>query len=264
MRIVILPLSTARRMIVTQRTVPHAIRTRLDDKIATRIHVMWTSWERSSTWWKLKVTRFGNRVLANTPYEEWCLKTVPFAPAGLFPGDRRWGRKKEGQQLVENVPVVFPTGIVKESEAAGLVAAFARDKAPYHLKFMLLSLLGSPFTLPLALLPVIPNIPGMYMLYRAWSHWKAYEGCQLLIRIVKEQKFVLEPSKDLQVLYESEPPMTVALPKGASEQMVLQDSQVATVTKILDADEIGSELHKALHQVRSRIKEKAEREKAGS
>jgi hypothetical protein len=33
-------------------------------------------------------------------------------------------------------------------------------------------LIGLPFTIPVGLLPVIPNIPGLYLAFRAWSHFK--------------------------------------------------------------------------------------------
>ncbi|KAK9239737.1 mitochondrial K+-H+ exchange-related-domain-containing protein [Lipomyces kononenkoae] len=270
MRIIVLPLSTSSRLIITQRTAAHALPPRLDDRLAKRAHTIWTNWENSNTAWKIKVTKWGNAAMDRIPYAEWSLKGVPRAPVGLFPSrPKKWWEFwkhnegfQDGKALVgtKRVPLVYPPHLIKEHEAVDSVRQLAEKGLPHHFKYMLLSLGGLPLTLPVAVLPLIPNIPGFYLLYRVWSHWKAWEGAKLLKRIVDESKFVMEPSHAIEGVYHSEAPIISDLPDNPTgEKMLLQDSQVYTLAKAMDADEVQAELHRALAQVRGRIKKELER-----
>ncbi|KAK9347776.1 mitochondrial K+-H+ exchange-related-domain-containing protein [Lipomyces starkeyi] len=275
MRIIILPLSTSSRLIITQRTASHPLPPRLDDRLAQRAHIIWSKWENSTTWWKIKVTKWGNAAMDRISYDEWSLKGVPRPPVGLFASrPKKWWefwkrsddlRDREVLMGTKRVPLLYPPHLIKEHDAVESVRQLAEKGLPYHFKYMLLSLVGAPLTLPVALIPLIPNIPGFYMLYRVWSHWKAWEGAKLLKRIVDENKLVLEPSHAIEIVYHSEAPMVVDLPDSPTgEKMLLQDSQVATLAKAMDAEEVQAELHRALAQVRARIKkelEKKEKEK---
>ena len=40
-------------------------------------------------------------------------------------------------------------------------------------------------TFPFALIPVIPNFPFFYILWRAWSHYKAWRGASYLESLLK-------------------------------------------------------------------------------
>lgn len=44
-----------------------------------------------------------------------------------------------------------------------------------------------PFTLPVAALPVLPNLPGFYVAFRAYSHWKALQGATWLSKTIGEE-----------------------------------------------------------------------------
>lgn len=176
MRLILLPLTTTSRMIIAQRTGHTAYvalkPTRLDDKLTLRAHNMWAGWEVSSTWWKKQITHWGNKAMDNISYEEWSLKGVPRAPPGLFAtkpkmwwefwrSDNTAHDPREVEGLVSGrVAIVFPPNLVKENEVANAVREFAVKKQPYHLKMMLIYGAVSPLTLPVALLPVIPNLPG--------------------------------------------------------------------------------------------------------
>ncbi|KAK9365856.1 mitochondrial K+-H+ exchange-related-domain-containing protein [Lipomyces kononenkoae] len=272
MRITVLPLSTTSRLIIAQRTAAHAPPPRLDDRLAKRAHTLWTRWENSTTWWQVKVTKWGNAAMDRIPYDEWSLKGVPRPPFGLFPlAPKKWWefwkrdadlKDKDRKALMgaKRVPLVFPPHLMKEHEAVDSVRQLAEKGLPYHFKYMLLSLAATPLTLPIAVLPLIPNLPGFYLLYRAWSHWKAWEGAKLLKRIVDENKFVMEPSHAIEGVYHGEAPVVVDRPDNPTgEKMLLQDSQVAALSNAMDAEEVEAELHRALAQVRGHIKKELER-----
>jgi len=58
-----------------------------------------------------------------------------------------------------------------------------------------------PFTAPVALIPVIPNIPFLYLVFRAWSHYKALYGSRYLESLLDKNLVTLTPSKTLDELY---------------------------------------------------------------
>ncbi|KAK7205566.1 mitochondrial K+-H+ exchange-related-domain-containing protein [Myxozyma melibiosi] len=271
MRIILLPLTTTTRMVIAQRTgytaVIAANPRRIDDKLTLRAHKMWADWESSSTWWKKQVTKWGNKAMDNISYEEWSLKGIPRAPPGLLmQSPKKWwevwrssgenATPEEIEGLVSGkVALVFPPRHINADEVAPILRKFAVSKQPYHLKMMLIYGAVSPLTLPVALLPVIPNIPGFYCLYRMWSHWKAYEGAKVLDRIVSEDKYILEPSYTLESALKPAPGPEDAPLRATStgEETLLDSSQVKAVSEALDAPELEGELNRAIVQTRERI-----------
>lgn len=61
----------------------------------------------------------------------------------------------------------------------------------------------SPLTWPFAIIPVIPNFPLFYVLWRAWSHYKAWRGALYLENLLKLGMIVEQPSKELDKVYQS-------------------------------------------------------------
>ncbi len=60
-----------------------------------------------------------------------------------------------------------------------------------------------PVTFPFALIPVIPNFPMFYVLWRAWSHYKAWRGASYLESLLKLGFIVEKPSPELDEIYRS-------------------------------------------------------------
>lgn len=63
----------------------------------------------------------------------------------------------------------------------------------------------SPLTWPFAIIPVIPNFPLFYVLWRAWSHYKAWRGATYLDQLLKAGMIVEQPSPELTRFYEATP-----------------------------------------------------------
>ena len=68
-----------------------------------------------------------------------------------------------------------------------------------------LALTGSsaPVTFPFAIIPVIPNFPLFYVLWRAWSHYKAWRGAHYLEQLLKLGMIKEQPSTELDKVYAS-------------------------------------------------------------
>ncbi|KAK9462386.1 mitochondrial K+-H+ exchange-related-domain-containing protein [Lipomyces oligophaga] len=286
-RIIVLPLTTARRLIITQRTEAHFInprRPRIDDRLTQRAQKMWSDWEKSSTWWKQKVTAWGAKVLDQVPYEEWSLKAVPQAPVGLFPVRTGtwwipWSRQNNSVTDSDDkslqvrtagtvtVPIVYPVNVQVADPASvttvggdiGEAVAldlknWAVQQSPIQIRKLLICAAISPLTLPIALLPVIPNLPGFYLLFRVFSHFKAYEGAQQLRRIVDEKRYVPEPNHALGAIYtEQASSMQDALVSPSGERTLLESESVEKLTKLFDAADLSDEVRRAIAQTRTRI-----------
>lgn len=66
-------------------------------------------------------------------------------------------------------------------------------------------LLLLPLTLPLAILPIMPNVPGFYLMYRAWCSYQALEGAKHRAYLTQTGNgaahFVFEPLEPLDRVY---------------------------------------------------------------
>jgi hypothetical protein len=63
---------------------------------------------------------------------------------------------------------------------------------------------SSPVTWPFAIIPVVPNFPLFYVLWRAWSHYKAWRGALYLENLLKLGMIVEKPSEQLDEIYTSQ------------------------------------------------------------
>lgn len=63
------------------------------------------------------------------------------------------------------------------------------------------SLGSSPVTWPFAIIPVIPNFPLFYVLWRAWSHYRAWRGAHYLEQLLQLGMIRETPSAELTSVY---------------------------------------------------------------
>lgn len=66
--------------------------------------------------------------------------------------------------------------------------------------------LSSPLTWPFAIIPIVPNFPLFYVLWRAWSHYKAWRGATYLESLLKLGMITEKPSAQLDDIYRSKVP----------------------------------------------------------
>ena len=69
-----------------------------------------------------------------------------------------------------------------------------------------------PFTIPFALIPVIPNLPFFYLCWRAFSHWKAYKASDYLGLLLQQGRILPTKSAELEEIIN-----TPAPPPGAAK-----------------------------------------------
>ena len=112
----------------------------------------------------------------------------------------------------------------------------------------------------------IPNIPFFYLVYRAWSHWRAIKGSQHVQFLVKNDLLSISASPILDAIYAT-PRLPPKPPSGAeasdppskettsSDGRDLEERTLLTpeigkkLSKALDHPEIEFEIERALWQV---------------
>merc|ERR1711981_745967 len=209
MRLFLLPISTRRTLIYCERTKPpQGVKPSIQDRLTTN----------------------GNKVFRRIPYEEWGLKTIPHLNSK---------RKEAELSHKDEVEVLFPSLFLKESKVLETCRQLATERQALHRQRMIYSAIGAPLTLPFALLPIIPNIPGFYLLFRAWSHWKALRGGQHLEFLVKNNLIKSSPSTAMDEVYTAglmypSRTMSRVAPRPTREQG-------EAVVEILDAQTKGGE-----------------------
>ncbi|KAL1651668.1 hypothetical protein SLS61_005330 [Didymella pomorum] len=183
MRLFLLPISTRRSLIYAERLHEKAPKDRsILDKVTLKANETWAAWEKDEKAvgnWKKKVTFYGNQALKRIPYEEWGLKTLPALT------DRR---KKEIVDGTAKHELLFPGRYLKQERVTEILTKLAQERQGMHRSKLMWSVIIMPFTAPFMLVPVIPNLPFFYVLYRAWSHWKALTGSKYLEFLLKHKQ----------------------------------------------------------------------------
>ncbi|SPN99631.1 uncharacterized protein DNG_02483 [Cephalotrichum gorgonifer] len=257
MRLVLLPISSKRTLLYCIRTTQATPGRPLSfvDKTTARVAKVWADWERKESGWQRKVVEYGNHALRRIPYQEWGLKSVPPLSA------RRRSEELTGKDKVE---LVFPGSVLGLGEAEKVLHRLGSERDALHRMRLMWCFIGMPITAPVALIPVIPNLPFFYLVYRAWSHWRAIKGGQHVQFLVKNKLLSLAPSPILDAIYASPKLQAAKLPphpivgdessaEKASHDVKAEGGDAPEETaagempeKILVTKEIGRQLSEAL------------------
>lgn len=247
MRLYLLPLSTRRTLIYAQRLNVTTAETErgLLNKAQASAARLWTKWESKDKGWQRKVVDYGNYAMRRIPYEEWGLKSVP-------PLSSR--RETEELQGKEKVELVFPGSVLPLTKVEGIARTLATERSALHRRNMIWCFIGMPLSAPFALVPIIPNLPFFYLVYRAWSHWRAIAGGKHVSWLIERQLLQPSPSKILDELYETGAPTAPAtLESPEKERMLLTQKQVRSFAQTLEIPALSMELERALWQVEEAI-----------
>ncbi|GAB7350212.1 hypothetical protein MBLNU459_g0870t1 [Dothideomycetes sp. NU459] len=188
MRLFLLPVSTRRTLIYCERIQAqvNGAKPSVHDRVVNKANETWTQWEKSDTKWKLRLTEYGNRMFNRIDYREWGLKTLPHTT---------------NRDNLEPIEVLYPNNFLQSARVPSVLQALATERQSLHKKNMLLSVAAMPLTIPVGLLPVIPNVPFLYLAFRAWSHYKALYGSKYLEACLNRNLTKPSPSNTLNELY---------------------------------------------------------------
>ncbi|KAE8167193.1 mitochondrial K+-H+ exchange-related-domain-containing protein [Aspergillus tamarii] len=259
MRLFVIPISTRRALIYARPLRrDHAKELSILDRVTNKAAETWAKWEEAEKGWQKHLVVWGNKVQQRIPYEEWGLKSIPSLNAQRRL-DESYGSKK--------IDVLFPGNAVKTEKLKSILHKIATDRQDLHRKRMWWSLIASPFTAPIGLIPLIPNIPFFYLVYRGWSHWRALNGSKHLEFLV--EKDLLNPISHpaLERLYAKR--VSRALEMSNTEQtissmvedveksddkLLLRMDDAKKLASILEAPELALEAERAIVQVEEKLR----------
>lgn len=271
MRLYLLPISTRRTLLYCQHlNAPASEQPTWSNWLQAKAARTWSGWEKKEKGWQKSVVSYGNQALRRIPYEEWGLKSVP-------PLSQR--RKQVELKGTEKVEVVYPKSLLAVDKVPQILRSLATDREGLHKQRLIWCFVGMPITAPVALLPVIPNLPFFYLVYRAWSHWRALSGGKHLQFLIKNNLLALTPSPIVDEVYAAQkaplpstPEPTAdskerivdnadpVLPDGTQnpdgETMLLSQANGKKMTQALDLPQLEVELERAIWQVETAIKKR--------
>ncbi|KAG5916997.1 hypothetical protein E4U42_007416 [Claviceps africana] len=276
MRLFLLPLSTRRSFLYAQhlRGANAATDASYIDRGAAWAAGKWSEWERKESGWQKKVVEYGNHAFRRIPYEEWGLKSVP--PLSSRRPRRRGGEDEQNMQSQdgqEHVELVFPSSVMSEAQAEDVVRRMGSERDGLHRRRLIWCVIGMPITVPFAVVPIIPNLPFFYLVYRAWSHWRALAGGRHVQLLLDKKLLRPTPSPVLDALYSQAgtlqqtqahtSPGSTPHPSPdptAREVLLLRQAQVRTFSEKLGVPALEVELERALWQVEQVMEKEAKGE----
>ncbi|KAL8952592.1 MAG: hypothetical protein Q9222_001507 [Ikaeria aurantiellina] len=272
MRLFLLPISSRQSLIYCQRLNRQLTsKTTYVDKVTTRASDTWLKWEKAEKGWQKKVTACGNKLFERIPHEEWGLKSIP-------PLSRR--RQDDELKDRKEVEVTFPSSMLNEDAVKVALKEFGGDaRQGFHSKWMWWSIIGMPISAPVALIPIIPNLPFFYLVFRAWSHWRARSGSQHVEFLLNNHLIKFTPSSVLESAYRISE-LDVALEKLESElksisnrsesgspemkteeqteKMLASKSSGRLIAELVEVPELEEQVQRAAKQVAKALRAKKE------
>ncbi|KKK20981.1 hypothetical protein P175DRAFT_0499332 [Aspergillus ochraceoroseus IBT 24754] len=258
MRLFVIPISTRRSLIYARPVGNHLSKERsIIDRITNKAAETWAKWEEVDKGWKKHLVSWGNRVQQRIPYEEWGLKSIPSLKAQKRM-DESYGSKK--------VDVLFPGNAIKRERLTPILHKIATERQDLHRRKMWWSFIAAPFTAPIALIPIVPNIPFFYLVYRGWSHWRALNGSRHLEFLVKQDLLNPISYPGLEKLYakrvlavlaetdaEDSPSEMVGDVEKSDDQILLHMEDAKKLASILDAPGLALEAERAIVQITEKL-----------
>ncbi|ODQ65739.1 hypothetical protein NADFUDRAFT_82718 [Nadsonia fulvescens var. elongata DSM 6958] len=261
---------------------------RLDEKFIQKAAETWKNWESSSVTWQKKTVQAGNYFLEKIPYNEWSFRSVPsmstihrrkdlsaaISSLSLTPStspdtlitsssspevqlvtlpavsyEAVTVEKLQPTDLVP-IPLAYPSSLLTSTQIANHFGSLARQSIGLYKKNCLWTLLLSPLTLPLALLPVMPNLPGIYLLFRSFANFKAMQGAQHLDYLINDNHVDYCPEPIIDRSYQNQKQAVTNSNEAVKEKesVLLDVDTIDPMLEELGIPEFSPELHRALRQ----------------
>lgn len=212
----------------------------MQDRVINKASKTWLSFEEAKSGWKKHLVGWGNKMIDRIDYREHSLKSVlPEASYNrYYPG---FAEQKHP------VALNHPSRIQKQDVLEGL-QVLADEGYPRHRQKMIQSIVLAPFMIPFAIIPIVPNIPFFYVVYRAWSHYRAMSGAAHLQKLLKEDRVQPSASRQMDDLLDTQGSLVLSKLKAT-----LQDRAPQMVVEV---ERASAQLEKETRTLEEAAKEK--------
>lgn len=222
-----------------------------ENKLTTKAANGWKSLSESEKPINKKIVSFVTKLMEQIPWIENSMLSFPSQSALLRQVKSIDGTNEpvlkaihdldqNHLQEVLSIPVYYPGSLISEDQLRLELTNLAESNEVYFKKQMLINSLLLPLTLPVALVPVVPNVPGFYLAYRVYCNFKASLGVQHLIEMINRGELKFIDSDLLNGIYEAN--------AEHHDEILLNEKVVDDVIQTLNLEEIKPSLIKALHQ----------------
>ncbi|GAV53114.1 hypothetical protein ZYGR_0AI03960 [Zygosaccharomyces rouxii] len=232
---------------------------RFESWVNRKSEAMWNKIVKSPRPASQKIINMVNQLLDKTPWMENSLKTLP--------GENRLIKRVVNveHQKVENMTIrqytknknemetkpvnaYYPSNIISPEQLSSSLKFLYTKGLSYHWKQTLWCLSGLPLTLPVVLIPIIPNIPGFYLAYRAYCNYKAYMGARHLQTLHNKSNLQLRDVQGYSELFGNERKFY-----SGKERLLMDTDLMARILDLLEIHEIEPDLKKVIRQEQKRL-----------
>ncbi|KAF8442889.1 mitochondrial K+-H+ exchange-related-domain-containing protein [Boletus edulis BED1] len=178
---------------------------------------LWTSLGKAPKGsWKLWTYELGERTADQIEFEELALRSVDPSLGPTVPTRTSAKTKDQSQShalpkvciICSNfIPLIYPPSLYPAGADHALyppvehLRTLLANRGPRHRRGFYLWMLIAPLTLPIMLIPIIPNLPLFFCVWRSWSHYKAYRSSHYLSSLLDGGLVEPNPSLELDRLY---------------------------------------------------------------
>lgn len=182
----------------------------LEEKLISKFMALWNNFSNSDSAINKKIVVNINKVLSRIPWLETCLLSIPsqkFITRKLKEDAEE--SKEKGNDVnidkfvtheeilsneikntqLEEFEFYYPGSLTNRELMINNFKPGFKEQYDIHKKGILKDLLLLPLTIPFAIIPLIPNIPGFYLLYRVYCHIKVIASLKFLVTLLKDGHF---------------------------------------------------------------------------
>ncbi|KDR83089.1 hypothetical protein GALMADRAFT_238906 [Galerina marginata CBS 339.88] len=214
---------------------------------------IWAGFGEAKGGWKLKTYQFGGKLMDRVDFEELALKSiVPSLGFSIthLKGTPALDAPEKTQSTT--ISLIYPPSLLSGSTALADLRAHVKHRIPLHRMGFYSWAALTPFTFPLKIIPIIPNLPFFFCAWRLWSHYRAYQAAEYLESLLNHDLIVPQPSEALDQVYK-----TYQLSPHADPHHTLLTRDA--MPSILSIFQLGSDstaaadLYRAVEQARVRV-----------
>ncbi|AGO11870.1 AaceriADR104Cp [[Ashbya] aceris (nom. inval.)] len=274
LKIVAVPVTTRRCFFYFKHTDDYLDRgsrlVRCEQRVTRRVARTWAKMESSQNVVTVRVVAWVNVLLAQVPWMERSLASFPSESyilkrvhaQGKEETEKRLTmrevKERESEVAAKPILVYFPRSVISEIVLNDELMRLVREGKQTHMRYLLYCLLALPLTIPIALVPLVPNIPGFYLAYRAYCNFKAYSGARHLESMMQGD---IQPLRfaDLQEYSTFMAANVAPATPGEPERMLLDQALLPRILDNLQIHELRRHLETAMRQEGMRLEEQAQR-----
>ncbi|GMM30605.1 Mrx19 protein [Martiniozyma asiatica (nom. inval.)] len=190
----------------------------MEHKLVDKFSNVWTKFSNSDKPINKKIVGSVNSFLSRISWVETCFLSIPshkhitrLVTEDIASSDKKLkGQKLSYTQLnqynldskqLANFNMYFPAGLTNPSKIIQSLKPMMIEEQSRHKRALIRDILLLPLTIPIALIPLFPNVPGFFLLYRIWCHLKVMAAVKHFAILWKDKSLDYIPVEGIKELY---------------------------------------------------------------